>query len=184
MADTKKLAKNANKIINNAKKMASGNKSLQGAWIEENGKQYVCDSHRILEINNPIELPMADTATHIKTYKMIEDAKHGDTYELKISSLEEIKEQMQLLKDKKKNGQRILVSLGKGQPTVNAEYLFQMSEALGGINTVYVNKEKPTKYPLYMENEIGTALLLPCNNPDNREGYWLCNWGGKYNAKI
>lgn len=174
MANTKKLAKNAKKIINNAKKIASGNKSLQGAWVDSNGKQYVCDSHRILEINTPIDLPIAETSSHVKCYKMIDDAKHDDTYTLKIPSLNEMKEQIQILKDKKSRGQRILISLGKGQPTVNAEYLFQMSEALGGIDTIYVNKNKPTKYPLYMENEIGTALLLPCNNPDDRKGYWLC----------
>ena len=173
MTDTKKLAKNAKKIISNAKKIASGNKSLHGAWIDTNGKQYVCDSHRILEINIPIELPIVDIPIHINACKIIEDARHNDTYKIKIPPLEDIKEQIQILKEKKKNNQRIFVNLGKDQPTVNAEYLFQMSEALGGVDTVYVNKEKPTKYPLYMENEIGTALILPCHNPNNKEGYWL-----------
>lgn len=173
MANTKKLAKNAKKIINNAKKIAAENKSLQGAWIESNGKQYVSDSHRILEINNPVDLPIAEISGHVKCYKIVDDAKHDDTYTLKIPSLNDMKKQIQTLK-KKNRGQRILFSLGKGQPTVNAEYLFQLSEALGEVNTVHVNKNKPTKYPLYMENEIGTALLLPCNNPENREGYWVC----------
>lgn len=175
MGNTNKLAKNAKLIIRNAHNIAKENKSLQGAWIDKNGKQYVCDSHRILEINAPIELPEADTPDHVKCYKIIEDAKHNDTYILKIPSLAEIKEEIKKLRNKNKYAS-ILVSLGKGQPAVNAEYLFQMSEALGGIDIVYINKYKPTKYPLYMESEIGTALLLPCYNPDDRQGYWLWNY--------
>lgn len=49
-----------------------------------------------------------------------------------------------------------------------------MSEALGEINKVYINKSNSTKYPVYMESEIGVGLLLPCINLDNRKGYWTC----------
>ncbi len=175
MANADKLVKNAKRIISNAKKIAAENKSLQGAWIDTNGKQYVCDSHRILEINDPIDLPIADTTTPIKCYKIIEDTKRDNTYMIKIPSLEDMKEQMKIFKKEKKRGRRILLSLGKNQPVVNVEYLFQISEALGGIDIVYVNKENPTRYPLYMESEIGTALLLPCLNPNDREGYWSCS---------
>lgn len=172
--NTEKLAKNAKLIIMNAKKTVKGNKSMHGAWIESNGKQYVCDSHRILEINNPIKLPESETVEHIKCYKMIDDLKRDDAYILVIPSLREMEEHIKELRERSKY-RRILVSLGKGQPAVNAEYLFQMSEALGGVDIAYINKANPTNYPFYLESEIGTAYLLPCHNPKGRKGYWLCN---------
>lgn len=172
MKNTKKLTENAKKIINNAKKVMR-NETLYGSWIEDNGKQYVSDSHRILEINDPVGLPVIDAPKCLRCYERFENAKREDVYTLEIPSLKSIKEQVDTLRKEDKRGKPVVVSLGEGQPTVNAEYLFQISEALGGVDVVYVNKKKPTIYPLYMESAIGAALLCPCANPDNRQGYWM-----------
>lgn len=172
----KQLAKNAKKIIRNAKRIAPTYKSIHGAWIEENGRQYVTDTHRILEINNPIELPALDeNTTQCKCMNIIKQAKRYDTYRFIIPSLDEMKEQIRILKKNKKRNQRILLSLGDGCYTVNAEYLFEMSEALGGVDAVYINKKSRKTHPLYLESDIGTAYILPCTATDSKEGYFLCD---------
>lgn len=90
--DIKKLAKNA-------KKIDTENKSLHGAWIESDGKQYVCDSHRIFEINNPIELSEMEIPPHAtKYYNIISNAKNDNTYIIEIPPLQDMKEQIKSLK--------------------------------------------------------------------------------------
>ena len=81
------------------KKCCSRKKSLHGAWIESNGKQYVCDSHRIFEINNPIELSEVEIHPHAtKYYNIISNAKNDNTYIIEIPPLQDMKEQIKSLK--------------------------------------------------------------------------------------
>lgn len=171
--ETKKLIKTAKFIIRNAKKLASGNMSMHGSWIASNGKQYVCDSHQILEINNPVDIPVADTASHMDCEKIVVNAKKDNTYTLDIPSLNDMKKQIEKMKSEKK-GKRILFCFGNNQPTLNAEYLYRMSEALG-CNVLHINKDKPEKNPVYIENDIGTALMLPCENRERKVGWFYAN---------
>ena len=52
---------------------ASGNRALSGSWTVD-GKQYVCDGHRIMEILQPIELePLPDDVKPFDVKKIFPD---------------------------------------------------------------------------------------------------------------
>lgn len=170
-ANKNTLAKNAKAIIKNAIKVTF-NQSFHGAWIDKNGKQYVCDGFRILEINEPIELPelpnTINRTDYFKAYEIIEKAKAEPVYELKIPTVQELKAEIKIAKSQfsgKKNKCRSvsLTLIDKGL-TLNAQYLLELSEALGGVETIYVSEHKTDTSPVFMTNEVGLGFLLPINN--------------------
>lgn len=173
------LAKSAKAIIKSALKV-SCNPALHGAWIAENGKQYVCDGFRILEINEPIELPSVaediKSENYFKAYKVIEDVKQKDTYDLEIPSVQELKAEIKILRSqmtaKEKRIKKVAVTLIDKGLTLDAQYLLEISEALGGIKTIKVPVKSKGNEPVYAENEISTGLILPVRNTDKPKGYW------------
>ncbi len=174
------LAKSANAIIKNAVKV-SCNQALHGAWIAENGKQYVCDGFRILEINEPIELPTIpkeiESKDYFKAYKIIKGAKQKETYDLEILSVQELKAEIKILRSqmtaKEKRTEKVAVTLIDKGLTIDAQYLLEISEALGGIKTIKVPVNSKGNEPVYAENDIGTGLILPVRNTNKRlKGYW------------
>lgn len=174
------LAKNAKAIINSAIKF-SENVNNHGAWIAENGKQYVCDGFRVLEINEPIDLPPVsddiESSNYFKIYKIIENARQKDTYDLEIPSVQELRANIKITKSKmsakeKKNNKSVAITLIDKGLTLNAQYLLEMSEALGGIKTIKVPVNSTGREPVYAENDIGVGLILPIKNADRPKGYW------------
>lgn len=174
------LAKNAKAIINSAMKLTS-NVNLHGAWIAENGKQYVCDGFRILEINTPIELPSLPDDIKIKDYlkvsEVIKEAKQKETYDLEIPSIQELRTEIKILRSKmsakeKKSKKAVAITLIDKGLTLNAQYLLEMSEALGGVKIIKVPVNSKGNEPVYAENDIGLGLILPIRNTDRPKGYW------------
>lgn len=175
------LAKNAKVIIKNAIKKQNFITKLHGAWIDKNGKQYVCDSFRILEINEPIELPeLPDTVKksgYYEAYKVIEETRAKSVYKLKIPSIQELKAEIKIIKSqvsgkKTQYGGVALTLIDKGL-TLNAQYLLELSEALCDIKTIYVSKHNTNINPIFMVNEVGLGFLLPISNTRELKGYWL-----------
>ena len=176
------LAKNAKSIIKNAIKKQNFATKLHGAWIDKNGKQYVCDGFRILEINKPIELPeLPDTvkkSDYYEAYKVIEEARAKSVYKLKIPSTQELKAEIKIIKSqisgKKTQYSGVALTLIDKGLTLNAQYLLELSEALGGIETIYVSKHNTNTGPIFMINEVGLGFLLPIRNTrELPKGYWL-----------
>lgn len=175
------LAKNAKAIIKNATKRAS-HRETHGAWIEaKTGKQYVCDGFRILEINDPIELPILpgdiESKDYLKAYKVVEEAKQKDTYDLEIPSIQELKAEIKILKSqmsvKERKSKKVAITLIDKGLTLDAQYLLEISEALGGVEIIKVLVNSKGIEPVYTENEIGTGLILPVRNINKRlKGYW------------
>lgn len=173
------LARSAKTIIKNALKV-SYNQALHGAWIAENGKQYVCDNYRILEINEPIELPPLpkeiESKDYFKAYKVIKGAKQKETYDLEIPSVQELKAEIKILKSqmtaKEKRTKKVAVTLIDKGLTLDAQYLLEISEALGGIKTIKVPVKSKGNEPVYAENDIGVGLILPIKNTNALKGYW------------
>ncbi len=174
------LAKNAKAIIKSALKV-SCNPALHGAWVDKNGKQYVCDGFRILEINEPIELPPISedikSENYFKAYKFIKEVKQKETYDLEIPSAQELKAEIKILRSqmsaKEKKINKVAVTLIDKGLTLDAQYLLEISEALGGIKIIKVPVNSKDNELVYAENEIGTGLILPVRNTDKRlKGYW------------
>ena len=159
------LAKNAKAIIKNALKL-NYNPALHGAWIAENGKQYVCDGFRILEINEPIELPTIpeeiESKDYFKAYEVIKGAKQKETYDLEIPSVQELRAEIRILRSqmtsKEKRTKKVAVTLIDKRLTLDAQYLLEISEALGGIKTIKVPVNSKGNEPVYKQNSINRRV--------------------------
>ena len=155
---------------------------LHGAWVDDiTGKQYLCDGFRILEINEPIELPPISKDIKRENYfnacKVIKEAKQKDTYDLEIPPVQELKAEIKILRSqmsvKERKIKGVAITLTDKGLTLNAQYLLEMSEALGGVETIKVPVNSKGIEPIYAENDIGTGLILPIRNTDKRlKGYW------------
>ena len=158
------LAKNAKAIIKNAKRGV--NCTLHGAWIDKNGKQYVCDNFRILEINEPIELPTIseeiESKDYFKAYEVIKGAKQKETYDLEIPSVQELRAEIRILRSqmtsKEKRTKKVAVTLIDKRLTLDAQYLLEISEALGGIKTIKVPVKSKGNEPVYKQNSINRRV--------------------------
>lgn len=146
--------------------------SVHGSWIATNGKQYVTDGARLLEINQPIDLAKVENST-IDYVKLVTDLKSGDLFEVNIPSIQELEIEIKLLRAQKSKKQRIIFGFGEGLPAVNAEYLLGALKGIGQVSTIHMNVLNPCIKPLYIENELGTLFLLPVANPTNNSGYWI-----------
>jgi len=175
------LAKNAKAIIKNAVKCCY-NTALHGAWIDDTtGKQYVCDGFRVLEINNPIDLPPLSedikAEYYFKAYEIIKEARQKDSYDLEIPSVQELRAGIKITRSKmpakeKRSKKSFVITLIDEGLTLNAQYLLEMSEALGGVKTIKVPVNYKGNEPVYAENDIGVGLILPIKNTDRPKGYW------------
>lgn len=164
------LAKIANNIIKQVKKIVPATSAAHGAWIGSDGKQYVTNTYLALRFTNVMELePIPEKATPFKFEKMFSD-KGSQHYELPTvgeikSAIAELKAEAKL-KGKKKP--MFLYHFGNGC-YVNAEYLLLCVQATNAIEvTTKGDKNKFGRVigPLFLDNEDETveALLLPVNS--------------------
>lgn len=73
---------------------------------------------------------------------------------------------------KEKKIKKVAVTLIDNGLTLDAQYLLEISEALGGIKTIKVPVNPKGNEPVYAENDIGVGLLLPVRSVNKPKGYW------------
>lgn len=162
-----KLFTIANKFIKEAEK--DHREKLWGAWIY-NGKQYVSNGYMILRINSPIELKESE-GLGVFSENLIDKSSKNPTV-VKIPNVQELKAEIRILSAKASKKARIVYRLGHGFALVNAKYLCDLSEALGGLDEVLVID---TKSPIYGRSEIGDMILLPvkADNIPMEKGFYI-----------
>ena len=155
----------AKSILKSAKKVK--NPALHGAWIAPNGKQYVCDDHTMMEIDDPIELPMLDPGlTHIDQAAIMKDLNWAKE-EFKLPSIAELKTGIKEEKAKAKMDGKKLSGVAyyfSGNLAVNAEWLLNAIKTTGA-EKLYTSGQKSKGgwiiSGLFMTGNGVTMLVLP-----------------------
>ena len=157
------IAAAANAIIKKGK--ATGIDALSGAWTM-NGRQYVCDLHRIMEIQNSVDLePIPETATPIKAAGMFNDYELF-TEEFKLPTYRELQQEIQMAKaaDRFVFGYmktKAYYKLKDG-PALNAEYLLDALRATGA-GSMFTRTGADGRYdqPCCFEGSGVRVMLMP-----------------------
>lgn len=158
------VAKSANSIIKDAKR--AYNKQLHGSWIAD-GKQYVCDGCRALEILEPIELEKISDDVQPVDVKPFFDSTLNDEV-IQLPSKKELENLIKQAKSEMKNngysitGKKFAYKFECGA-IVNAKYLIDAIVATG-CNTCMIRKTNG-KYisPLMFRSDNVNAIVLPIN---------------------
>ena len=160
------IAAAAASIIKGGK--ASGNLALSGSWTVD-GKQYVCDGYRMMEILQPIELePLPDDVKPVDVKKIF-TGPEDDSEVFPLPTYGELKSMLQKARAawRLENGRRkarFLFQIENG-PALNADYLLDALRATGAdtLKTVRNHKGKFVS-PCYLESDAARVLLLPINS--------------------
>ena len=149
----------AERIIKNASREA-----YEGAFTS-GGKQCVCDGYRLVRFRDPLPLPEA--AGGLDVEKSIGPA---SLYETPLD-LPTVKDLRGLIRIAKQNGtagnvfrvsrKLCLYDFGPDLPTVNAQFLLDMLEALPGCTASFYKIHSP----IYFTAENGDGILLPVRKP-------------------
>lgn len=154
------------------------------SYTEENGKQYVCDTHVIFEFSDPMDLPEYPAKTDGE--RMERDKSFGNIIKILNNGFEEIIDEeveaptaneiksgiKQKKAEAKINGDKVkgvLYSFGNGL-AINTRYLLYGVEATGTTTLKYKRRENQTSHcvisSILMEGNGVRALMLPCNIKD------------------
>lgn len=162
------VEKAANNIIKGVKKNDPSRISLHGAWIGKNGRQYVCDGFRALEIHNPIELEkIPEKAQQLDIEKLFARPDHAERFELPTaaelkSMIAEAKADAKIKCIKKYT----VVYACENGPVINADYLMDAIIATGAR---YLEGTKGTKgkytSACFLASNDCTAIVCPVNRP-------------------
>lgn len=160
------IEKAAYNVIKSAKKK-DARQILHGAWISKNGRQYVCDGFRAIEINNPIELEKIPEKTEpLDIEKMFVMPDHLERFELPTAA--ELKSMIAETKaDAKIKGiksPKIVYACEDG-PLINADFLMDAITATGA-RYLESYKGRTGKYtgPCFLESSDCTAIICPVNH--------------------
>lgn len=162
------VEKAANNIIKYVKKNDPSRISLHGAWICKNGRQYVCDGMRALEINSPIQLEnIPEKAQPLDIEKLFVKPDHAERFELptaaELKSM--IAEAKADAKVKKIRSPKIVYACENG-PVINAEFLMDAIIATGA-GYLEGTKGRTGKYTgvCFLASNDCTAIICPVNQP-------------------
>lgn len=151
--------KACNRIIKSGKN--TNRIALSAAWIDEDGRECVCDSFHAVRLKNPLNLEkIPENTTPLTLAGVCKPS--GDM----LLHLPEIGELKALIKTKKaeqkayKNKGSILYDFGEDLPAVNAEFLLDMMEALPGA-TASTSETRPLISTIYFISEDGDGVLCP-----------------------
>ena len=160
------LEKAANNFIKLAKKKSPGARHLHGAWISENGAQYVCDGHHAIKIFKPISLENAPVENTMNIDNLFNVSDLPERFELPgVAELKSmIKEAKQAAKLAGRKSYSIAIALENG-PVFNADYLLNTIMATGAkyIETQKANKKGKFTSPAFCKSEAAQAIICPIN---------------------
>lgn len=170
------LAAAAGSILKSGK--ASGNRSISGAWTAENGRQYVCDGFRVLEILSPLDLePLPDGVKPVDAGAFFKDELVNGPEVLDLPTAGELKTLIQGVKaDARMNGRKtgkyfkVLYKFPCGL-ALNAEYLLNAIQATGA-NHLRTSKSSAGRFscPCYLVGDAARVCLLPVNSANGPAG--------------
>ena len=146
--------------------------ALQGAWIDNKGRQCVCDGFTAFRLNEP--LPLEPIPENVEPMNLDKIFPALDEYmPVRIPSAGDLKVDHEMERAAHGRDAKNLHSFGAHLPTVNRAYLLDVLKVFPDAH-FYVRKEYAARLvsPLYFASKDGDGLLLPIRTGEaNRTKY-------------
>ena len=155
------LSRSMNNILKNAAKVSHISKLQYGFY--NNGWLVACDSYRILQTKQPIELETTDEPA-LDINPILGNMNAYDR--LRVPTVQELNAHIKIKKAEQKRGEPVYIeleyNLKPGTVTVNAEYLKDM---LTAAKYEFVRHEHGTFNPVEFISQTVHGILLPIRKP-------------------
>lgn len=152
MRDVLELARKEHKML-----------ALQYAWIDNEGRQCVCDGYRAIRLWNPVPLEERpnDAGNPINLDKIIPSTLH-DYNAIPLPTRGELKAFIATERALYGKKHVPIWDIANGEFAVDARYLLTLVDALPDATEIYYSSTcDGRRKPLYMQSASGDAVLLP-----------------------
>lgn len=155
--------KAAERVIKSAK-ADNPREAFWGSWNDARGHQFICDGFRLIEFFEPLPLEkIREGVQPIDAARVMPPDKNARGAVLELPTVAELKayiKEEKALKKAVKDKSGVLYDFGAELPAVNAQFLFDMLEALPGC-VARASSARPLLNALYFECSDGCGILLP-----------------------
>lgn len=160
----------ARRICDAAVRMNSHRPAEQGFWIDEEGKQCVCDGHRGFRLNSPIELTavpeLSADGSRFNLAQIIAPIRKN-TLRLTLPTVAEVRakiktDRAEWAAKRHRKGETFKASydFGPGLPSVDANYLIDFLQLFPD-GEAFTSEQKPYITPIYFRSADGEGVLCP-----------------------
>lgn len=164
----------ARRICDAAVRMNSQRPNEQGFWIDEEGKQCVCDGHRGFRLNSLMELTAAPElsadGSRFNLAQIIAPLRKN-TLRLTLPTVAEVRAQVKTDRaewaaKRHRKGETFKASydFGPGLPSVDANYLIDFLQLFPD-GEAFTSEQKPYITPIYFRSADGEGILCPRRKP-------------------
>ena len=160
----------ASRICDAAVRTNSHRPAEQGFWIDEEGKQCVCDGYRGFRLNSPMELTAAPElsadGSRFNLAQIIAPIRKN-TLRLTLPTVAEVRAQIKTDRaewaaKRRRKGETFKASydFGPGLPSVDANYLIDFLQLFPD-GEAFTSEQKPYITPIYFRSADGEGILCP-----------------------
>lgn len=160
----------ARRICDAAVRTNSHRPAEQGFWIDEEGKQCVCDGYRGFRLNSPMELTAAPElsadGSRFNLAQIIAPIRKN-TLRLTLPTVAEVRAQIKTDRaewaaKRHRRGETFKASydFGPGLPSVDANYLTDFLQLFPD-GEAFTSEQKPYITPIYFRSADGEGILCP-----------------------
>ena len=160
----------ASRICDAAVRMNSQRPAEQGFWIDEEGKQCVCDGYRGFRLNSPMELTAAPELSadgfRFNLAQIIAPIRKN-TLRLTLPTVTKVRAQIKTDRaewaaKRRRRGETFKASydFGPGLPSVDANYLIDFLQLFPD-GEAFTSEQKPYITPIYFRSANGEGILCP-----------------------
>ena len=164
----------ASRICDAAVARNSHRTASRGFWIDEEGKQCVCDGHRGFRLNSPMELTAAPElsadGSRFNLAQIIAPIRKN-TLRLTLPTVAEVRAQIKTDRaewaaKRRRKGETFKASydFGPGLPSVDANYLIDFLQLFPD-GEAFTSEQKPYITPIYFRSADGEGILCPVRKP-------------------
>lgn len=160
----------ASRICDAAVRLNSHRPTEQGFWIDEEGKQCVCDGYRGFRLNSPMELTAApELSADGSRFNLTQTIApiRKNTLRLTLPTVAEVRAQIKTDRAEwaaKRHGKgetfNAKYDFGHGLPSVNANYLIDFLQLFPD-GEAFASEQKPYITPIYFRSTDGEGILCP-----------------------
>ena len=165
----------ASRICDAAVAKNSTRPASQGFWIDEEGKQCVCDGFRGFRLNSPMELTAAPElsadGSRFNLAQIIAPTRKN-TLRLTLPSVTEVRAKIKTDRAEwaakhHRKGETFspYYDFGPGLPRVNSNYLIDFLQLFPD-GEAFASEQKPYITPIYFRSADGEGILCPCRKAD------------------
>lgn len=164
----------ASRICDAAVARNSHRTASQGFWIDEEGKQCVCDGFRGFRLNSPMELTAAPElsadGSRFNLAQVIAPLRKN-ALRLTLPTVAEVRAQIKTDRaewaaKRHRKGETFKASydFGPGLPSVDANYLIDFLQLFPD-GEAFTSEQKPYITPIYFRSADGEGILCPIRKP-------------------